>query len=68
MSSHAHLLTDSEAAEMLRMIPARVVRLTRAGEIPYVALPDGELRYDPADLWEWACAHKRRSVGEVASS
>lgn len=53
------LLNDSEAAERLRMLPGRLVRLARKGLVPHVLLPDGELRFDPRDLDAWVEAHKR---------
>jgi hypothetical protein len=44
------LLSVNEAAARLRMLPARLSRLARRGHIPYVALPDGEVRFSPRDL------------------
>jgi hypothetical protein len=55
------LISTSEAAEALRMLTARVVRLANAGAIPCVRLPDGELRFDLADLRAWVDEHKRQS-------
>lgn len=57
--SDTHLLTEAEAGELLRMLPARVVRLTKRGVIPHIALPDGELRYSASDLMEWAASFRR---------
>lgn len=48
-----NLLTDGEAARLVRMPPARFVRLVKAGEVPAVRLPDGEVRFLEADLWAW---------------
>ena len=53
------LLTESEAGDKLRMLPTRVLRLARAGEMPCVILPDGELRFDAVDLDAWIEQHKR---------
>jgi hypothetical protein len=45
------LLIDArKAAQLLDMLPARVVRLARRAEIPCVVLPDGEIRYLADDL------------------
>ena len=65
METQSRLLTDGEAAELLCMIPARLVRLAKAGKVPCVVLPDGELRFDSRDLWAWVAEHKQ-AVGEVA--
>ena len=54
-----HLLTDSEAAEILRLTPRQVARLARRGELPSVELPGKEVRFDPADLRRWVESHKR---------
>lgn len=35
------------------MLPARVLRLAKRGEIPAVLLPDGEYRFDWAELQTW---------------
>lgn len=50
MQAQSRLLTDGEAAQLLRILPARLLKLARAGHVPDVALPDGELRFDEADL------------------
>jgi excisionase family DNA binding protein len=54
-----HLLDASEAAILLRMGNAKVLRLAKAGGIPCVVLPDGEYRFDRSDLASWIAAHKR---------
>jgi len=53
------LLTTAEAAQLLRMLPARLARLAKAGKVPTVLLPDGELRFDVGDLRGWIEQHKR---------
>ena len=53
------LLTTAEAAQLLRMLPARLVRFAKAGKLPTVLLPDGELRFDAADLRGWIEQYKR---------
>ena len=47
---HKTLLTDGEAARLLRMLPVRLNRLAKKGVIPCVILPDGEIRFDEQDL------------------
>ncbi len=56
-----NLLNSYEAAEWLRMRQALLLRLARAGVIPHIALPDGELRFHVGELDEWM-ANSRRSV------
>ena len=59
MDATSCLLTDFEAAKLLRMLRVRVKRLAKKNQIPHVALPDGELRFDELDLRAWIDAHKR---------
>ena len=40
------LLTPLEVDELLRYPRGRSVRLAKEGKIPFVMLPDGELRFD----------------------
>ncbi len=60
--ANRRLLSDSEAGDILGMIPRRVARLAREGKIPSVVLPDEEVRFDEADLWLWVEEHKRPVV------
>jgi excisionase family DNA binding protein len=53
------LLTDSEAADFLRLTTRQVVRLAKRGDVPSVNLPDGEVRFDLDDLRQWVEARKR---------
>ena len=41
------LLTPDEVDKLLRYPRGRSARLARAGRLPSIALPDGELRFDP---------------------
>ena len=47
------LITDSEAAEMLRMTVRQLARLARRRELPSIHLPNGDLRFDVEDLQQW---------------
>jgi hypothetical protein len=61
------LLIDArEAGRLLDMLPARVARLAKRGALPAVILPDGELRFSPADLREWVNAHRQPTTTEAA--
>lgn len=53
------LLTDGEAAKLLRILRTRLVRMARAGKVPSIILPDGEIRFSRADLIEWVAAFRR---------
>jgi excisionase family DNA binding protein len=54
-----NLLTDVEAADVLRLTPRQVTRLARRGELPSVQLPGKEIRFDPEDIRRWVEALKR---------
>ena len=58
------LLTDSEAAELLRLTSRQVAKLARRGELPSVHLPGGEIRFDPDDLRQWVETLKRPAKAE----
>ena len=47
------LITDSEAAEILRLTPRQVAKLAKKGILPSVKLPGDEIRFDPDDIREW---------------
>jgi hypothetical protein len=57
------LIDASEAGRLLGMLPARVTRLAKRGELPCVVLPDGELRYSEEDLREWVAEFRRPANG-----
>ena len=59
------LLTDTEAARLLRILRSRLVRLARAGQVPHVLLPDGEFRFRREDLVAWVASYSRPSAQEV---
>ena len=58
MYTTPRLLTARETAAVLRLSATRVLRLARAGELPHVALPTGEIVFDLKDLARWIAAHK----------
>lgn len=50
----APLLIDArDAAYLLGMLPARVLRLAKRGVLPSIILPDGVIRFRRMDLEEW---------------
>ena len=53
------ILSAGEAADRIRMLRSRVLRLARAGVVPHIALPDGEIRFDRDDLDAWVAKHKQ---------
>ena len=60
MINDAPILIDArEAGRLLDMLPARVSRLAKRGDLPCVILPDGEYRYLSSDLREWVREYRR---------
>ncbi len=55
----SHLLTNFEASEVLSITSHQVSRLARRGELPYVLLPNNEVRFDLDDIREWVGSCKR---------
>ena len=53
------LLDVLDAATMLSMSTRQVRALVRAGELPHVVFPNGEIRFDPADLSQCVESMKR---------
>ncbi len=49
----ARLLTARTVADMLDVTPATVLRWTRAGELPALRLPSGQIRYREDELDDW---------------
>jgi excisionase family DNA binding protein len=47
------LLTARAVADLLDVTPATVLRWTRAGELPAVRLPSGQVRYREDELDDW---------------
>jgi excisionase family DNA binding protein len=62
MTEAQPLLTADEAADILRLTRSRVVKLAKAGELPSVTLPGGEIRFLSSDLWEWVGSLRRHVV------
>jgi len=44
------LLMPRELDRLLRYPRGRSLRLAKAGQIPFIKLPDGEVRFDEADI------------------
>lgn len=62
-NENSPLLIDArEAGRLLNMLPARVARLAKRGELPCVLLPDGEHRYIADDLREWVLNRRRPAM------
>jgi excisionase family DNA binding protein len=62
----ANLLTDSEAADVLRLTARQVARLAKRGDLPSVELPGGERRFDLDDLRAWVESLKRPATAGEA--
>jgi hypothetical protein len=59
MSTANTLLDAYGAAEILLLSTRRVRLLVEQGQLPHVALPNGEIRFVEADLLVWIEAHKQ---------
>ena len=55
------LLTARAVAEMLDVSPATVLRWTRAGDLPAIRLPSGQIRYRAEELDAWLGARSTPS-------
>jgi hypothetical protein len=53
------LLNPADAAAVLMLTPAQVRTLVRKRQLSHVALPNGEIRFDPTDLARFVEAHKQ---------
>ena len=53
------LLTEHTAARRLSVTINRLRALVRESQIPYIELPDGEIRFDAQDLQEWIESRRR---------
>lgn len=56
------LLTEYGAADVLGITPERIRQLIRNEAIPVVLLPGGIVRFDPIDLRDFICSHRRPFV------
>ncbi len=52
------LLTPVDVGDRLNLKTARVIRLSREGKLPAIALPGGEFRFDAADLEKWLASQR----------
>jgi hypothetical protein len=49
----ATLWTELQVGIWLSLSTRTVVRMAKAGQIPHIVLPNGELVFDPGDLAAW---------------
>jgi excisionase family DNA binding protein len=56
----ATLLTPLEVAEILRISRSTIYRWIRAGTIPLIRLPSGDVRIDEDELDAWLADRSRR--------
>jgi excisionase family DNA binding protein len=63
------LITARAVAGMLNVTPATILRWTRAGDLPAVRLPSGQIRYraDQLDAWMIERATPNRGVLTAAA-
>ncbi len=62
MVTMTDLLTKHGAALKLGITSAALGKLVREKKVPYVELPNGEIRFDPSDLEQWVQSHKIQSI------
>lgn len=55
-------MTSSEIDSLLRYRPGRARRLAKDGRLPHVELPDGEIRFDQAEIEKLLDAGKREGA------
>ncbi len=62
------MIHPRELDRLLRYPNGRCTRLARAGKIPHIVLPDGEIRFDPNVIDEWlaACAEVETQAAHPA--
>ncbi len=53
------LLDTFDAAALLLLSTRKVRALVRSGQLPHVALPNGEIRFVEVDLLAWIESHKQ---------
>jgi excisionase family DNA binding protein len=61
------LLTDSEAADLLRLTSRQVMKLARRGELPSIRFPNAEVRFIADDLQQWIREHRVPADTEVTT-
>lgn len=59
MNRRLCLLTPTEAAAILRVSKSTIYRWIRAGKVPYIRLPSGDVRIDEAKLDAWLADRSR---------
>jgi excisionase family DNA binding protein len=57
------LLTARAVAAMLDVSPSTVLRWTRAGDLPAVRLPSGQIRYRAVELEKWLAGRSVSASG-----
>ena len=62
------LLTPEQLDTRLAYPRGRCMRLVRADQIPHVALPDGEIRFDEKDVYEWLERRKRGREATISAT
>ncbi len=61
------LLTEHDAAQILRLSSRRISRLIRAGNFaPHIVWPNGEFRFVESDFWDWVGSLPKTIAGETS--
>jgi hypothetical protein len=63
MDARERLLDDADVAGILRVTRRRISSLVRRKEIPFIELPDGDIRFIESRIWEWVESRKPQPEG-----
>lgn len=66
MSCAHPILTPDEVDRLLRYPRGRAARLARAGLLPCIILPDGEVRFERQAIADALSTMRKRGKGEAA--
>ncbi len=60
------LLKPDEVSLLLRLPEYRLKRLAKAGRIPHIVLPDGEMRFEKHEIEQLIENGRKRTVESIA--
>jgi predicted site-specific integrase-resolvase len=66
MSTNTPLLTDIDVGDLLQVPTSHVRRYVRENKIPFVTLPNGEIRFLADEFWRWIAERKEQPLAEAS--